>query len=88
MPTSNDLGNISRLSLRPLITCSCTICGADFEKAEGSRREVCSFQCKAERSRRYSRKYQADGRRVLAEFRSRFDGRDPTDEEILQLLDK
>lgn len=80
------LDNISRINFSTAIRLKCSICEAEFEKPANSRREVCSFKCKEERGRRYSREYQANGRRMLAEFRRRFGGRHPTDEELYALL--
>lgn len=83
---SSDHDNISRSNFFAPIRLKCSICESEFEKPANSRREVCSFKCKEERGRRYARKYQADGRRMLAELRRKFGGRHPTDEELYALL--
>jgi hypothetical protein len=84
-PTAKN-GKSDDLFPGPLVRCQCTICEADFDKPEGSRREVCSFRCKVERSRRYSRQYQADGKRMLAELRRQFGGRAPIEDEIMEII--
>lgn len=81
-------GENSELISGGSVTVQCAICGGDFNKAEASRRTVCSDECKRERGLRYGRSYRMPREKVRALLLEPFGGRPPDFEDFLRMVRK
>ncbi|UKK92061.1 hypothetical protein L7D45_09070 [Brucella pseudogrignonensis] len=76
------------LNSRSIIVQDCTICGCEFSKKSTSTQMVCSPECSRERTRRYSKKYYHDAMALREKFRAMFGGKQPTQEQLLEWIQK
>lgn len=81
-----EVSNFSRLNSGGAVSTHCTVCGRSFDLPAGSRREVCSVECKAERNRQYSQSYRAEGKRMKDELLSHFGGQMPSTADFQKLI--